>query len=162
MWMNLVKTNVLRFHFYWSSLIQKAIVEGGVLSCRNSCQNRHISSGPSCVKRLLAWASPNLGSVILRNLQIPSGSKVSTKIWSSKTPCDTKRGTMTTTPIGAVVSVFGTDSPDFGCSCEHHQCGSFIDYDTMIWFKLMTIERSKSIIVCLLCDKCHSPCLSNR
>ena len=51
---------------------------------------------------------------------------------------------MPTDPIGAVVSVFGLQSPDFGASCEHHRvCGSNVDYDVLVRFKKKTIRRGK-------------------
>ena len=47
---------------------------------------------------------------------------------------------------GAVVAIFGTESPILGCSCEYHSiCGHCVDLDSLIRFKMTTVEEGKCI-----------------
>ena len=72
----------------------------------------------TCVKRLLAVSQPQVWISYSQESSDSVGVKtdpltghVSTKIWASKTPCDTKRGIMTTTPIGDLIAI-GEELPD--------------------------------------------------
>ena len=49
------------------------------------------------------------------------------------------------TAVGVSVAVFGILSPDFGCSCEHHEiCGQNIYLDMLVRFKSVIVEGGKS------------------
>lgn len=51
---------------------------------------------------------------------------------------------MTSRPCGAVVVVFGLQSPDFHCSCGIHPiCGSMVKHDTLLRFETRLVETGK-------------------
>lgn len=46
--------------------------------------------------------------------------------------------------IGACVSIFGINSPDHGCTCEHHAvCGSVVHLDMLVRFKKTVVLSGK-------------------
>src|SRR6056300_88963 len=69
---------------------------------------------------------------------------------------------MTTSSSCAIVAIFGTDSADFGCSCEHHPiCGRFIDHDAVFRLKRMAVASGKCIFLPLFCCSItHHCCLT--
>lgn len=45
---------------------------------------------------------------------------------------------------GVTIAVFGMESPNLGCSCEWHPiCGAHVDIDSLIRFKMTTVEGGK-------------------
>ena len=59
-----------------------------------------------------------------------------------------KTKTMATTPIGAMLTVFGTQSSNFGCSCEHHTiCGAMVGQDTLLRFQKRTVAKGKANVL---------------
>jgi hypothetical protein len=58
----------------------------------------------------------------------------------------TKKSTMAQDYIGASVSIFGIESPDLGCTCEHHAvCGSVVHLDMLVRFKKTLVLSGNSI-----------------
>jgi len=54
---------------------------------------------------------------------------------------------MTTTSSSASVLIFGIESSDFGCSCEHHTtCGCNIDIDAIVRLKKTCVKSRKFLV----------------
>ena len=58
--------------------------------------------------------------------------------------------------VGASVTIFGIDSPDLGCTCEHHAvCGSVVHLDMLVRFKKTLVLSGKAIFCAWLFFKFH-------
>ena len=58
---------------------------------------------------------------------------------------------MSEVPVGVSVTVVGTCSPDFGCTCEHHSiCGTNVHFDMVVRFKMAVVLDGKSSLVARL------------